>query len=427
MSSRIGMEARARREVRVAVCGAGVAGLTLAARLARLGFDVTVFEARGEAAIGNEGVFLTLAPNGMNGLRLLDLHEAVAASGIATTGIEILDERGRRLALVDQTDHATAFGSPSVTIRRGPLALLLLAGARREGATVRLGRKVVGVDEAGDGVVVETDDGEKARFDLLAACDGLRSRIREMVFPDFPRPRFTGLMGTGGLVDAAEVAATGGTMRMTFGREAFFGYIKASGKPVFWFNSYPAENGEPAFATPQAYAAHLRALHASDPQVNRDILSHVDAIERDYPIYDMPELPVWHRGRVVLVGDAAHAVGPHAGQGASMAIEDAVVLAACSRRRHDDARGLCQIRRAAPEPDPRGRAPHLAQCVAETIEWLAVADDPQSDPAVPDPARDQGRARACSPIASTAIRWRRRSTDAATVPAPRACADRRKP
>ena len=65
-----------------------------------------------------------------------------------------------------------------------------------------------------------------------------------------------------------------------------------------------------------------------DPSPNAEILQHVDRLDRSYPVYDMPKLPCWHKGRVVPIGDAAHAVGPHAGQGASMAIEDALVLAA---------------------------------------------------------------------------------------------------
>jgi 2-polyprenyl-6-methoxyphenol hydroxylase-like FAD-dependent oxidoreductase len=345
MSFEVPSNARAVRLVRrIAVCGAGVAGLTLAVRLARLGFEVTVFEARDEAALETDGVFLTLAPNGMNGLRCIDLHQELEANGIATTAIEILDERGRRLALVDQSDHETVFGAHSITIRRGRLAKLLLLRARAEGVAVRLGQRVVAVSQTSSGLAIEIGDGDEMRFDLLAACDGLRSRVRELVFPEFPKPRFTGLVGTGGFVDAPQVPATGGTMRMTFGREAFFGYIKADAQPVFWFNSYPADNTVYA-STPQAYASHLRHLHRGDPQVNRDVLAGVAEIERDYPIYDMPELPVWHRGTVVLLGDAAHAVGPHAGQGASMAIEDAVVLAACLDATDDPAAALTRFER----------------------------------------------------------------------------------
>src|SRR5215813_12402454 len=117
---------------------------------------------------------------------------------------------------------------------------------------------------------------------------------------------------------------------MTFGNNAFFGYLKKAGRPVYWFNSYAAgaaENGNAA--DPTGYARRILAMHADDPSPNAEILDHVRKLERGYPIYDMPELPAWHKGKVVLMGDAAHAVGPYAGQGASMAIYDALVLAAC--------------------------------------------------------------------------------------------------
>jgi 2-polyprenyl-6-methoxyphenol hydroxylase-like FAD-dependent oxidoreductase len=174
-----------------------------------------------------------------------------------------------------------------------------------------------------------------------------------VVFPEYPKPHFTGLIGTGGITDAP-VPDTGGVMRMTFGNNAFFGYLKAEGRPVYWFNSYAAgvgENGK--IADPSGYAKETRALHLDDPSPNAEILEHVDGIERSYPLYEMPKLPCWHKGRVVLIGDAAHAVGPHAGQGAAMAIEDALVLAASLEAEHSCG-GVPALRKAAPRADRPG-------------------------------------------------------------------------
>jgi 2-polyprenyl-6-methoxyphenol hydroxylase-like FAD-dependent oxidoreductase len=312
----------------VGIAGGGIGGLALAILLRKAGHPVTVFEARNREELA-EGVFLTLAPNGMNALRLIGADGEVAENGIATTAIEILDERGRRLALMDQLDHAEVYGAESVTIRRGTLAEILVRKAEDAGVSLRFGQRIGAVIDSADGVEVETVEGGRAHFDMLAACDGLRSSVRELVFPEYPKPHFTGLNGAGGFVDVPELAPTHGTMRMTFGREAFFGYIKAPGQPAFWFNSYPADSIAPDDASPEAYARSLRHLHRDDPRENREILARLTQIDRDYPIFDMPPLPVWHSGNVVLVGDSAHAVGPHAGQGASMAIEDAMVLAAC--------------------------------------------------------------------------------------------------
>jgi 2-polyprenyl-6-methoxyphenol hydroxylase-like FAD-dependent oxidoreductase len=326
MSRNSAADARGRR---IAIAGAGIGGLALAARLARLGHSPVIFEGRSEVAAVSEGTFLTLAPNGMNGLRLVDADAAVEAAGIDTTGIEIRSSSGKRLNLADQRDHRTTFGAPSITLGRGMLAALLLERARQAGAEVRFDAAVAAVDARFDGVTVRLADGSTYDADVLVAADGLRSTVRGLVFPDYPQPAYTGLIGTGGTVEA-DIEPTGGVMRMTFGDLAFFGYIRPADGPVYWFNSYPAEESEIGrIADPGGYARRIGALHAGDPEPNARILAVVDRLERNYPVYDMPALPGWHRGRVVLMGDAAHAIGPHTGQGASMAIEDAMILAAC--------------------------------------------------------------------------------------------------
>ncbi|MFA6116734.1 MAG: NAD(P)/FAD-dependent oxidoreductase [Sphingomonas sp.] len=318
----------------VAVCGAGVAGLVLAIRLKKLGFRPTVFEERTSDAIRCEGEFLTLAPNGMNGLRAIDCCDDVIAAGIDTTGLELLNGRGKSLAIADQRDHADIFGAPSITLRRGALAAILLKRAAACGIQVRFGDRVNGVESRPDGATVQLEHAGAFDAMCVVAADGLRSTVRQHVFPEYPAPRFTGVVGTGGVVDA-DVPSTGGLMRMTFGNSAFFGYIKEGSGPVYWFNSYFADHpGSGRQADPEKFAAFIRSLHAGDPDPNARILRHVGRLERSYPVFDMPNLPRWSKGRVVLIGDAAHAVGPHAGQGASMAIEDAIVLAACL---HDEA------------------------------------------------------------------------------------------
>jgi 2-polyprenyl-6-methoxyphenol hydroxylase-like FAD-dependent oxidoreductase len=310
----------------VGIVGAGIAGLTLAIRLKQLGMQPVIFEARQRVALESEGAFLTLAPNGLNGLRPGGLYEDVVAAGIPTTAMEILGEHGKRLALIDQSDHERAFGAPSVTLGRGALLAILLRRAEALGVEIRLGQQIATASQSDQGVFIGVN-GKEDRFDILVACDGLRSTVRRLFFAGYPEPRFTGLIGTGGFTHVPGLPATDGVMRLIFGYEAFFGYLKPEAGPVYWFNSYPSRSASGSGLEPRAYAEHLQRMHARDPHPVPEILASVAHIERDYPIFDMPELPAWSSGRVVLVGDAAHAAGPHAGQGASMAIEDAVVLA----------------------------------------------------------------------------------------------------
>jgi 2-polyprenyl-6-methoxyphenol hydroxylase-like FAD-dependent oxidoreductase len=315
----------------IVICGAGVAGLTLAIRSAQLGRKSIVLEARSESAVSTEGVFLTLAPNGMNGLKAIDCFAEVKAAGIVTTGIELRNARGKRLACVEQSDHEREFGAPSVTLGRGQLLAILVAHARSAGVDVRFDARLMEANEQRGKIALRLSTGESVEADILVAADGLRSTVREKLFPEYPGARFTGLIGTGGTAEAS-IADTGGVMRMTFGDSAFFGYIKVDARPLYWFNSYGAnEPGDGKVEDPEAYAEAIFAMHANDPEPNGTILRRAGRLERNYP----PKLPSWHRGRVVLVGDAAHAVGPHAGQGASMAIEDALVLAACMEEERD--------------------------------------------------------------------------------------------
>lgn len=313
----------------VAVCGAGIAGLALAIRLKDLGFEPAVFEAKTRETIQNEGEFLTLAPNGMNGLRAIGCCDDVMAAGIETKGLELRNARGKSLAIADQSDHMQMFGAPSITLRRGALAAILLKAAIARGIPVRFASRVTDVRGRSGGATVELEGGEAFDAMCVVAADGVRSTIRRIVFPEYPVPRFTGVVGTGGVVDA-DVPSTRGLMRMTFGSKAFFGYIKDGTGPVYWFNSYFTDQAGTGWQVdPEKFAGFIRDLHAHDPDPNAKILERIDRLQRSYPIFDMPELPRWWKDCTVMIGDAAHAVGPHAGQGASMAIEDAIVLAAC--------------------------------------------------------------------------------------------------
>jgi 2-polyprenyl-6-methoxyphenol hydroxylase-like FAD-dependent oxidoreductase len=299
--------------MKVAIIGAGAAGLCLAIGLRKLGHAVTVFDKRPRADLVTAGLFLTLAPNGTRALAAL----GVTVPGINTTGIALMDERGHALGFYDQSDFATLYDGPSLTLARGDLIAALLIAAENAGADLHFGTHLTGLDPA----TAHFDTGQSQPFDLLAGCDGLGSTVRKLALPDAPNPHYTGLIGTGGILDVPDLPPTEGTMNMVFGHQAFFGWIKQEAGPVHWFNTYPA-------ATLPSTAPNLPQMHSADPAAVRTILAHIPPSVPMYPIFDMPPLRQWHTGRIVLLGDAAHAVGPHAGQGASLAIMDAMTLTA---------------------------------------------------------------------------------------------------
>jgi 2-polyprenyl-6-methoxyphenol hydroxylase-like FAD-dependent oxidoreductase len=192
----------------------------------------------------------------------------------------------------------------------------------------------VGIPEAG-GVIARFADGTEARGDLLVGCDGIHSATRRAIMPEAPGPEYTGTIDSGGFAPAPLGWKADGVMRMIFGLRGFFGYQVAPSGEAFWFeNFHPASKPDRAGldAIPDLeWRRRLLELHAEDADPVSDLIwSAAEPVGR-WPIYDLPTLPAWHRGPVCLIGDAAHATSPHAGQGASLALEDAIVLARCLR------------------------------------------------------------------------------------------------
>jgi 2-polyprenyl-6-methoxyphenol hydroxylase-like FAD-dependent oxidoreductase len=317
------------RNCRIAIVGAGIAGLALAVALSRKGCHPVVMEQRERESLGMDGLFLSLAPNGMNALKALKLDQAIIDVGVTMSGLTLFNETGKRLGIIDYSRNQHDFGAPSVTIRRGALIQILLDAALALGVEIKFGSRVTLTRRTSPGFALEIGQDEQA-FDAIIACDGLRSTMRRMAFPDAPEPVYTGLTGTGGVVDGTAIASTLGQMNMVFGRQAFFGYIRDEGGPAYWFDTYVADDVRSAGDwDSHAEAVRIAAMHKSDPLDIPKIVSDLTTIDRNYPIYDMPALSRWWRDNVLLIGDAAHAVAPHSGQGAAMALEDAIVLSEC--------------------------------------------------------------------------------------------------
>jgi FAD-dependent urate hydroxylase len=300
--------------MKVLIIGAGVAGPALGIFLRKLGHEVTLCEARGDGA---EGAFLTLAPNGMHVLEQLGLKAELERSGAEMLGMKFQNTRGEHVGTIDLRDSRARYGASSLTIRRSTLQRALVAGAERAGATIHFGKRLVQLGE-----LATFEDGTQLGADLIIGCDGIRSRVRALVFPDAPQPKFTGLFDFGGITAAGDEALEEGWMHMVFGQRAFFG-VQRSGGTLYWFHNGPSEQLD-------------AALHAHDPAFIRAIIERTETLQGPWPQHDILGLPRWHQGRVCLIGDAAHATTPSAGQGASLALEDAALLARCLRD-HGDA------------------------------------------------------------------------------------------
>ncbi|GAA1464392.1 FAD-dependent monooxygenase [Nocardiopsis exhalans] len=320
------------------IIGGGIGGPVAAAALQRAGTEAIVYEAHSGPG-GGIGAFLTLAPNGLAALRTLGMLDAVrAAASFPTTGIEFVNGKGRRLGLLpDGSDQ----GPPelrTVTINRDALQSTLAETAQEQGVRIEYGKRFVGYTETDTGVVAEFADGTTAEADVLIGADGIHSQVRRLTAPDAPRPDYTGLLNIGGYVRAedATVAPTrGSTARMVFGKRAFFGYQTAPSGEVYWFANFahtelPRE--QITALGDDAWKEYVLELFADDhPDVTALLKATAPARFRPLGVYDLASLPNWSRGRLALLGDAAHAVSSSSGQGASLSVEDALVLAACLR------------------------------------------------------------------------------------------------
>lgn len=325
------------------VMGGGIAGAVAAIALHRAGWQPRIFESRAAGDADDRGAFVTVAVNGLTALRALDLDPArVVAAGFATPQLAMSSGDGRRLAVLP-LGGPTADGTVTTTIRRADLYGALRAAAAERGIPIEYGKRLTGYAERADGVVATFADGGTAGVDLLVGADGLRSRTRAVLNPGGPAPTYLGLLNAGGFTDRpvdADLDRTPGLMHMAFGRRSFFGWAVAPDGRVWWFanppSKRPARSGD---FTAAAWRSHLIDLFAGDRLPAAAIIEATDVPIGPWNTDDLRRVPVWHSARVVLAGDAAHAVAPSSGQGASMAIEDAVVLGRCLAERADDLPG----------------------------------------------------------------------------------------
>ncbi|MET9833309.1 NAD(P)/FAD-dependent oxidoreductase [Streptomyces sp. NPDC006385] len=311
---------------RLIVVGGGIAGAGAALALHKAGFDVVVHEAHPDSA-EDIGAFLTLASNGMRALAQLDASAAVTAVGFPLTSMRVLDDTGAEVAHVPLGEADT----PRLRyrcLRRGDLNAALQAEVTRRGIDIRHGTRLVSVEDGPDAVTAHFADGTTATGDLLVGADGLNSTVRRLIAPD-ARPVHAGQYVFYGYTDAAPVAGASETITMVRGSGVAFGYAVSPDGETYWFARVcdaPLSADALADGTPARWRDLLLPLLRTDATPAADLVAATDRLM----VTNATELPTgtpWCSGRSLVIGDAAHAASPATGQGASMALEDAVVLA----------------------------------------------------------------------------------------------------
>jgi len=302
---------------RILIVGGGLGGLSLATALHRHGFTPELVERSTEwrATGGGIGVLA----NGMRILRVLGLDGAVAQAGAVLRRWAFSNSRGEVLC---DTDLEELWGDvgPCIGIERTKLQEALLAGAAAVPA--RLGISPTGLSQDGDRVIVDFSDGSRADYDLVVGADGIHSTVRTLAIGG-PLPRYAGQVAWRSIIPTRPRGLD--DMMVVMGDGCFFGLVPVGGGRTYGFGGLDAPE-----MLEDPLAGRLERVRHRFAQLGGPVPEYLAALERDEQLHydgiEWVDMDRWHTGRVVLIGDAAHASPPHMGQGGCIAMEDAVVL-----------------------------------------------------------------------------------------------------
>lgn len=306
---------------KVLVVGGGIGGLTAAVAMRKKGIAVDLVEVNPDHSVYGVGI---IQPN--NTLRALDrigLADVCVARGGAFPGWRIFDADGAHLMDAPNSSDASPRHPPINGITRPILQRVLLDAARSSGASISTGVTVADMVDRGDAVSVKLTDGRSGTYDFVVGCDGLYSDMRRRLFGDIVAPQFSGqAVWRYNFERPAEVEWG----HVYFGAKTKVGLVPMAPDLMYMF-LVTHEPGNPRMPRDRLAALMRDRLKDYTGLVGslRDKIVDPDAVV--YKPMEHLLLPApWHKGRVIVIGDGAHATTPHLAQGAAMAIEDAVLL-----------------------------------------------------------------------------------------------------
>jgi salicylate hydroxylase len=306
--------------LRVAIIGGGIGGIAAANALLQRGLEVRVYEQA--AALTEVGAGLAIQPNGLRMLRRLGFGADVARWGARWTDPQFRHPDGTLIAPMwpaDAEGRIEVYG-----MHRADLLQMLVH--RLPGDLVQADHRCVGFEQDDDQAVLSFANGARVAADVVVAADGIHSTLQQYVAaPSAPLP--SGSVAYRGVVSAASVSWPNGAMRNWLGPgKHFLVYPMRAGQLVNYVGFVPTDRQtKESWSAAGDPAALAREFAGWDPLVEA-IIAQVDTTFW-WGLYDREPLTTWTRGRLTLLGDSAHPMLPHVGQGANQAIEDGVALA----------------------------------------------------------------------------------------------------
>lgn len=313
----------------IAIIGGGIGGLVAGIALRQAGQEVTIYERA--PAFGEVGAGISMSPNAVLGLRHIGLGKRIEA--LANEPLEqnqFHAHTGEVLLRIDRRATREKYGAPYLQLHRADLLDALLSAFGPENCV--MGADLVGIESGDEGVALVFADGNKIEADVAIAADGLRSVVRETLF-DTEEPIFSGHVAYRGLVPADRLSQRAtepiNINHLGTGRNIVSYPIRGTDLVNIVALS-KAENWAEEGWSVRAEKSELQSHFADFAPYVQDLLAALpeDELFR-WGLFVREPLKDWRKGRSVLLGDAAHAMLPYMGQGASCAIEDGVVLGRC--------------------------------------------------------------------------------------------------
>jgi 2-polyprenyl-6-methoxyphenol hydroxylase-like FAD-dependent oxidoreductase len=359
--------------MKVVIAGAGIGGLATAIAIGRAGHEVEVLERA--PVLGEIGAGVALWPNGQRALEALGID---LTGGLPVRGLEFRSRRGRLLMETPVADLRARYGHDLVLVHRAELHSLLLDAVGRD--RVRAGAEVVALEEDAVAVGVGLASGDRRQADVVVGADGLRSAVRRHFLAD-GEPRYSGATCWRGV---APFPIDDGRAVNWLGTGAEFGIFPLRDGRAYWFAvaNRPEREAEPVGGR----KADVLGVFGSWPDpVSAAVAATADRDVLRNDLYDRPPARTWSKGRMTLVGDAAHPMLPNAAQGASQALEDAVALGeALAGHPYQqafsvyEARRLKRANRFVGQSRATGRSIQSASPIVATLRDFVLANLPRS-------------------------------------------------
>jgi 2-polyprenyl-6-methoxyphenol hydroxylase-like FAD-dependent oxidoreductase len=346
----------------VAIVGGGLAGLALALALQQVGIQSTVYEARARPL--NIGGAVMLSPNALKVLDKLGVYNNVKKEGYEFKNLTWQTIDGSKRERQEFGDEEK-YGYDALRVHRYILINALIEATKHAGVHVIFGKKFISAAERQDGVDISFEDGTTTTSSILIGADGIHSTVRRLLYPDLT-PKFLNLAGVTAAVPTSALGFTDAMLQdlenpkldyplpITIQHPAHGAFVvapqRSGAQEMFFGRQRPwTETDRAGWDARSADKQELSNFLASDtqdfPQLVRDVVKSIphDTINL-WPFYVIPHLTSWisadGQGRIILVGDAAHAIPPSAGQGLNQCFEDVYTLSLTLRNLLDDANGI---------------------------------------------------------------------------------------